>query len=127
MNTGLSGGQAAKILVVEDEFMLAMNLSKTLRSAGYEIVGPVATVSAALATLQEARPDACILDIGLRGQMSTPVAVVLKEQNIPFLLATAYKAEILEADPLYEGVINVGKPIQDEDLLSALGSLLQRH
>ncbi len=62
-----------RILVVEDEFLIAMELDMTLRSAGYQVLGPVTTVTAALELLRAERPDAAVLDVDLEGEWVTPV------------------------------------------------------
>jgi DNA-binding response OmpR family regulator len=114
-----------KILVVEDEFMIAMDLRKALRHAGYEVLGPVPTVAEALAVIEKQRPDACVLDYGLRDETSAPIAEVLREQNVPFILSSAYKTEMIEWQQAFKGILNVGKPVQEDELLSALHSMLQ--
>lgn len=127
MPNEFAGQPSTKVLVVEDETVLAMSMSRSIRKAGYEVVGPVATVSAALASLEKIRPDACVLDVGLRGQMSSPVALALKEQSIPFLLSTAYKADTLEWQQAFRGILNIGKPVEEGELLAALKSILRPH
>src|ERR1700759_2232288 len=64
------------VLVVEDEFLIAMELEGLLEDEGYKVLGPASTVAAALAILADHRPDACILDFNLRGEQATPVARV---------------------------------------------------
>lgn len=115
-----------KVLVVEDEFFIAMDLRKMLREGGYDVVGPVASVKEALAMLQNSHPDACVLDIGLRDERSTAVAVALRERQVPFLLSTAYKLDQLARSDVFEGVTNIGKPADKDELLSTLASLLSR-
>jgi DNA-binding response OmpR family regulator len=61
-----------QILVVEDEFLIAMKLEQTLRRAGYQVVGPAAGVGMALGLLRQVRPDAAVLDVNLAGERVTP-------------------------------------------------------
>ncbi|BCP53812.1 response regulator [Kaistia sp. 32K] len=117
---------APSILVIEDESLIAMELCMVLEDGGYTIMGPVASVAAALAMLNKDLPDACVLDLNLRGEHSVPVAVALKQRNVPFLLATAYKPGTLDLHPAFAGVGHVGKPILPEALLSMIASLLKR-
>ncbi|WFU69188.1 response regulator [Bradyrhizobium sp. CB2312] len=84
--------EAPRILVVEDEYLIAMELEVTLRTAGYRLIGQVPDVSAALKLLKAERPDAAILDVNLDGQRVTPVAEVLQAVFVPFILASGYVA-----------------------------------
>ena len=82
--------RTARILVVEDELLTAMELDDTLRSAGYQVLGPAANVSAALELLRDERPDAAVLDVNLAGEWVTPVAEVLRAMSVPFILSSGY-------------------------------------
>ncbi len=112
------------MLIVEDEFLIALELAGVLEKAGYEVVGPVATVQSALAALDRDRPHLCVLDVNLRGEHSAPVAVALKTQNVPFVLSSAYERANLDQIPAFAGVTNVGKPAPRKQLIAALASLL---
>lgn len=88
MKPPLSG---SRILVVEDEYLLAQDLVRALRLEGAEIIGPAATVSAGLALLSEnAVTDGAVIDVNLRGQDVYPVADALLNLGIPFIFATGY-------------------------------------
>ena len=112
------------VLVVEDEYMVAVELSDLLRDDGYEVIGPVPTVSAALAMLDSQPPDACLLDVNLRGEQSGPVAQALRDRGIPFLLSSAYGPDTLDHNPAFAGTVNVGKPVSRQQLGTALAALL---
>ena len=113
-----------RILVVEDEFLVAMELDYTLRDAGYQVVGPARDVRAALGLLRDERPDAAVLDVNLAGERVTPVAEVLRAMSVPFILASGYEATDLYAEPVLRDVINVGKPSTSELLLKELRLVL---
>lgn len=85
-------GAARLILVVEDEFIIAMELAEVLEEGGFRVLGPVSTVMAALKLLDQHRPDAAVLDLNLRNEMVTPVAQVLRRMAVPFAIASAYGA-----------------------------------
>lgn len=87
--------QGARILVVEDEFLLAMDIESAIRGAGGEVVGPLVSLEEAVATAKREELNAAVLDLNLRGQMSYPVAEVLGSRNIPFLFATGYSQDRL--------------------------------
>jgi CheY-like chemotaxis protein len=117
--------KAKIILVVEDELLIAMELESMLEDGGYEVLGPVTTVAAALAILTHQRPDACVLDFNLRGEHVTPVARVLKAEGVPFLLSSAYEQAKFDDDVAFTGAINVGKPASQERLFATLDLILK--
>ena len=116
--TSLSG---RKILVVEDETLVAMLVEDTLMDAGATVVGPVATVAEALAVLRTDRPDVAVLDLNLAGETSEPVADALKQMGIPFVVASGYGAAGLP--PRHQDVPVLAKPYAPEDLTAALARL----
>ena len=116
---------ARQILVVEDEFLIAMELEQTLVAAGYQVVGPAASVGAALGLLQQVRPNAAVLDVNLAGQRVTPVAIVLRAMAVPFVLTSAYGAADLSDEEVLRDAVNVGKPTIAQGLLCELSRLLR--
>ena len=79
------------IMVVEDEYLIAINIEKALEELGARIVGPFSRVEDALDVLKaDGFPDAAILDINVRGRPVFPVAERLRERNVPFVFATGY-------------------------------------
>jgi CheY-like chemotaxis protein len=79
-----------RVLVAEDDYVVAQQMAHELRELGARIVGPVATPDAALQLACEHRLDAAVLDINLRGGAVYPVADLLSRKGVPFLFATAY-------------------------------------
>ena len=112
------------VLVVEDEFLIAMELEFLLERAGYQVLGPATTVNAALALLRAERPAAAVLDVDLAGEWVTPVAEVLRAMSVPFILATGYGAAQLNVEPVLRDATNVGKPARSELLLRELREVL---
>ena len=73
-----------KILLLDDEVIVAMALADDLEAEGFEIVGPFSNTDRAIAALDQARPDAALLDVNLgRGRTSYPLASRLGELGIP--------------------------------------------
>jgi DNA-binding response OmpR family regulator len=107
------------VLVVEDEFLIAMDLEELLRRHGWRVLGPAATVDQALRLLRGGTPDVALLDINLRGEPVTPVAEELRARGVPFVLASAYDAHELGAVALAKAP-SVGKPTDERRLLAAL-------
>jgi len=88
--------RGCRVLVVEDEYLLADDLSLALSSAGAEVLGPVPSVEEAIATIvSEQKIDLAVLDVNLRGDMVFPVADALMERGIPFAFATGYDRDAL--------------------------------
>src|SRR5690606_19560719 len=85
-----------KVLVVEDEPLVALLVAEFLEEAGCIVVGPAYNINSALTLFEVERPDAAVLDINLgRQQTSAPIADVLEQARIPFVYATASGAAAL--------------------------------
>jgi CheY-like chemotaxis protein len=110
-----------RILVVEDEALVAMLVEDALLDAGAIVLGPVATVAEALALLVQETPDVAVLDLNLAGETSTPVADRLVTMGVPFVVATGYGADGLP--PGHATVPVLAKPYDPDDLTTALGRL----
>jgi CheY-like chemotaxis protein len=113
-----------RVLVVEDEFLLAMELETLLERRGCTVLGPVPTVRQALATLEEQRPEMALVDVNLKGELATPIAVALRERGIPFVLLTGYSDRQLSEPELREAP-RLDKPVNGHELKSALTRALQ--
>ena len=87
----------AKILVVEDDAIIALEIAATLMDVGYTVLGPVASVTQALALLDADKPDAALLDLRLLDSLATPVAAALRAGAVPFALVTGYVDADLDA------------------------------
>lgn len=108
------------ILVAEDEYMVAWHMSEMLRAEGATVVGPVATVEAALrAVADSARLDGAVLDVNLGGVMAYAVADALRARDIPYVLATGYDASVIP-EP-YRSACCVQKPVDMAAVTRALG------
>src|SRR6185295_18351341 len=79
-----------RVLLVEDEFLLSEVLAADLRAAGYDVVGPCPTLSAAMEAAQSQSFDGAILDINLKGQLVYPVAEELARRGVPFMFLSCY-------------------------------------
>jgi two-component SAPR family response regulator len=83
------------ILVVEDEFLIAMDLSRMIRSLGADVSGPVRSVDAAAELLQKSSVDGAIVDINLGNEKSTLLVEELLAHGIPVVLTTGYSEDML--------------------------------
>lgn len=120
-NGGLAG---IHVLVVEDEFLVALELEHMLDRQGCVVVGPVPSVERALALIREQAPDAAILDVNVDGGRVTPVAEALQAQEVPYVLATGYGASAFPEAALYQAP-RVNKPVVENELIRVLASALQ--
>lgn len=123
MNANPPDDEKFSILVVEDDFLIALDLQDALEQAGHLVVGPARKVSEALEMLKTATPDAAVLDANLFGERVTPVARLLKIMGIPFVLASADNA-FVQSDAILAAVENIGKPTNQRRLLKSLQALL---
>jgi DNA-binding response OmpR family regulator len=98
-----------RILIVEDEQMIAEYLAYEMNAEGAEVIGPVASINAALDVIANTGLDAVTLDIKLIGEKAFPVADVLSARNIPFVFLTGYGANDVPAR--HANVSRVEKPV----------------
>ena len=111
-----------RVLIVEDEMLLAMDLETLIAEQGCAVIGPAPTVDRALALLEQERPDAAILDANLDGTSAAPVAAALKAQGVPFVLASGYATDCLQ--PELREAPRVAKPVDHDQLLRTLAGVL---
>ncbi len=108
-----------RILVVEDEYMMADDLQYDLEEVGAQVIGPAPSVADALRLLAtEEAIDGAILDVNLRGEKAYPVADVLRERGIPFVLATRYEQWALS--DAYKDLPRCDKPVDLRQLAQTL-------
>ena len=107
-----------RILVVEDEPLVAMNLSKSLAELGFQVVGPYSTLAKAAAAAVEMEVDAALLDVNLNGKSVYPVADILASKNVPFAFITGYGTEALPGK--YANVPVLQKPVDQSTLQNLL-------
>ncbi|TAJ72947.1 MAG: PAS domain S-box protein [Phenylobacterium sp.] len=111
----VEGRGRGRLLVVEDESLIAMAVCQDLASLGWSIIGPAASVEEARRLLKGiALPDAAVLDVNLAGQSVYPLAEWLQSQQVPFVFCSGY--EQLEDHPNYEAWPRVRKPVDIQAL-----------
>lgn len=115
--------ESISVLIVEDEFLIALDLQAMLEKQGHQVLGPVGRVEQALKLLMRVQPDVAVLDLNLYGQIATPVAERLRELRVPFIIASA-DASVVNGNAVFAGIKRITKPIQQKHLLSALQSAL---
>jgi CheY-like chemotaxis protein len=110
-----------RLLIVEDEYFLAQDLTDYFQQLGVEVIGPVGSVSEALELLESADVHGAVLDINLRGERVYPVADVLRQKHVPFIFASGYGGETEPA--AYADVPRCIKPVD----FSVLAKTVSKH
>ena len=113
-----------RILVVEDEALIAAEIAAIWRRAGYIVVGTAGSADEVIGLLTRVECDYAVVDSNLAGSSTAPVATALNRRSIPFVVVPGYAQRELLL-PLHSAPF-VPKPINDADLLAALVSLQPR-
>ncbi|HKP79936.1 MAG TPA: histidine kinase, partial [Phenylobacterium sp.] len=104
-----------RLLVVEDESLIAMAVCQDLASLGWNIIGPAASIEEARLLMEDdSLPDAAVLDVNLAGQPVYPLAEWLQSKQVPFVFCSGY--EQLEDHPTYEAWARIRKPVDIQAL-----------
>lgn len=108
-----------RILIVDDEFLIAMNYESMIEDSGGQPVGPAGDVAGALAIIQDGQLDGVLLDANLNGVSSEPIALALEAAGIPFLVITGYGRLDLDGVTL-SAAPRLTKPIINKEFHAAL-------
>ena len=108
-----------RILVVEDEMLVAMLIEQMLQELQCEVIGPVSSVEEAIAAVRAQPLDGALLDLNLNGESSSPTAHELNGRAVPFLLVTGYDADHSES-PAFQTASRLRKPFGIEDLTDVM-------
>jgi len=103
-----------RVLLVEDEALVAMMIQECLTEYGHSVVGPIGRAAEALAAAKQGEFDAAILDINLSDGMAYPVAEILSQRGVPFAFVTGYEADTV--DERFSNVPVLQKPIERQML-----------
>jgi len=117
-DSGQSSLMGLRILVVEDDYIVANECSSVLRRHGAQVLGPVPDVSRARAALATELPDCILLDINLKGEMVFDLARELVVRAIPIIFTTGYDSSILP--PSLRSRPCLQKPIETRELVQAV-------
>jgi PAS domain S-box-containing protein len=113
-----------RVLIVEDEPLLSMDMESSLAEAGCEVSGPVGTLAKARQLIAGADCDAALLDANLAGESVDELAAALTQRNIPFAFVTGYGTEALPQG--FREAIVLNKPFSKHQLRSVVQALLYR-
>lgn len=113
-----------RVLVLEDEAMIAAMVEEMLTDLGAVVIGPVGTIERGLSLANEEQLDAALLDVNIRSARVDPVAAILVSRGVPIVFATGYGQSAVDRStqaPILE------KPYTQEKLASALNEALRNH
>lgn len=112
---------SVRVLVVEDQPLIAMDLEDLLTSRGHVVLGPAASVAEAFECLSRATPEAALLDIDLGGETSFAIAAELARRGVPFVFATGTAGADSGLPDDLAGTPIIHKPWSVEEVLAFLG------
>jgi PAS domain S-box-containing protein len=113
-----------RVLVVEDEAIVALEIEQNLRDAGFEVVGPAARVAEAMELLKESGCDAAVLDINLGSETSEAIARMLSGTGTPFVTVSGYSQD--QRPSGFSGGAFLAKPLRAELLVAQLRECTQQ-
>jgi DNA-binding response OmpR family regulator len=110
-----------RIMIIEDEPMIALDLQDLLEDAGFAVVGVAGKLEKALALIEGAEFDAAIVDANLGGVSSSPAAAALAARRLPFIVLSGYSLKQQEA--AFPEALYIQKPCRPEQLINALKAI----
>ena len=113
---------AKRVLIVEDDYLIAERLSRAIEDDGFAVIGPVDTVAGALGLLGRERPDAALLDVRLRHGDSLEIARALRQRGVPFAVVSGYTRESLP--PEMAAAPFLAKPLGEVELIEIARTLI---
>jgi two-component SAPR family response regulator len=116
--------QGARILIVEDEAILAMDLRDRLEREGCHVIGLVPSEAKALEVLGAHRPDAVVLDLNLGGKLPNNLVREFVARQISFVIVTGYGRRQFDSPALQEAP-RLQKPVDTQELIRALSDLVR--
>ncbi len=114
----------ATVLVIEDEFYLAMDVKEGIEEAGGRVRGPWPDAAAGIRELRRGLPDCAVVDINLGEGPSFGIAEELKRRNVPFLFLTGYDAPSIP--PGFADIERIEKPAGPDRIVEAVARLAGR-
>ncbi len=119
-----AGVTGRRVLVVEDEYLIASDLADWLEEQGAEVLGPVPSVAEATALIKAGPlPDTAVLDINLGTEQVFPVADALQAADVPFVFVTGYDAKLIPAR--FDSARRCIKPLDRVRVLKMLAETLK--
>lgn len=109
-----------RVLVVEDDYFIALELCSALRDAGADVIGPARDVQSGLTAIRSEHLDCAVLDINLQGRMAFQIATELHTRGVPAIFATGYDGTTIPAE--LADMVRLEKPVDLKVLCRAVES-----
>lgn len=122
--TGEADLSGRKVLVIEDDFFLAIDTQRALQNAGAKVLGPAGDEASAMRRIEAETIDVAVVDINLGPGVDFGVSAALKERGIPFVFVTGYDQSIIPAE--YADVRRVQKPVELREVVRAVAQASAR-
>ena len=116
--------ERGRILIVEDEPLIALELEEFVIDAGFKIAAIAGKLEKALALIESGACDAAIVDANLAGVSASPVASALTARGLPFIVLSGYSSEQLQG--AFSGAIFIQKPYRPARLVEALNYIVPK-
>lgn len=123
-NSAVDPEEPARVIIVEDEPLVAENLRDDLVEAGFDVVGVAPRVESALKLIEGTGFDVAIIDANLAGTSAAPAAAALSARGLPFMVLSGYAREQLQRE--FSEAVYIQKPYRVRKLIDALNSLLHK-
>lgn len=110
-----------RVLIIEDEFLIATTLAQMLTDGGHVVTGMVGSAVKAIQMLDDRKCDVAVVDANLAGSSAAPIAAALRKRGIPFVVISGYSKQ-----QLLTGLQNapfLPKPVDPTELLAAVSAL----
>ena len=114
--------RTVRVLIVEDEPIIALGLEDVLIDAGFQIAGVAGKLEKALSLVESGVCDVAIVDANLTGVSASPIAIALAARGVPFIVLSGYSPDQVQG--VFPGALFVQKPCRPELLLETLNTLL---
>ena len=115
------GSPASRIVLVEDDFLVGVQLEEDLRAAGYVTFGPYNSLASAGDAARRLAFDPAILDVNLKGKQVFPLADELAARGLPLILLTGY--QLADLPERFRGTPHLAKPHDPDSLIHAIRRL----
>ncbi|MGK6317757.1 response regulator [Neorhizobium sp. DT-125] len=112
-----------RVLIVEDEGLVALMIEDMLQGIGCEVVASVSRLSEGRTIATTVQVDLAVLDVNLAGQPSFPIAEILHKRQIPFIFSTGYGTDGLPRE--FGSHPTIGKPFSSSDLKQAIAGAMK--
>ena len=114
--------RGARVLIIEDEPIIALGIEDVLIDAGFQIAGVAARLEKALSLIESGACDVAIVDANLAGVSASPAAMALAARGLPFIVMSGYSPEQMQGE--FPDALFIQKPCRAELIIETLNTLL---